>query len=170
MHLVIGGARSGKSRLAERIAAEYPPVVYVATAEPRDEEMTDRIGRHRERRPADWRTIEVPRDLAAAIASHGTTAGTMLIECVTLWVSNVLLESPRPSATEILQQVNAAIDAARRATADFVWVTNEVGSGIVPENALAREFRDVLGEANERLAAAADHVLLCVAGIALKLK
>lgn len=170
MHLVLGGARSGKSKLAEQLASEHPPVVYLATAEAGDAEMQQRIRRHRQRRPPDWRTVEVPLDLAAAIATHGQDEGTLLIECVTLWLSNLLLSKPRPTDDQIRRHVADAIEACRRATADCVWVSNEVGAGIVPENPLAREFRDRLGETNQTLAAAADLVTLCVAGIAMKLK
>ena len=168
-HLVIGAARSGKSRLAEALAAQRPPVVYLATAQPGDDEMRERIRLHRERRAAAWTTIETPRDVADAIAAHGTD-GTILVECVTLWISNHLLATPQPDAAEIRRHVDTAIAAARSVAADVVWVTNEVGSGIVPDNPLARHFRDVLGETNQRLAAAADTVTLSVAGIGVKLK
>ena len=168
--LDFGGARFGKSKLAERLASQRSPVISVATAEARDAEMAVRIGQHRRRRSPDWRTVEEPLDLAAAIDANGQSTGTLLVECVTLWLSNLLLHDPRPPTEQIRRSVDGTIAAARRATADVVWVSNEVGSGIVPDNPLAREFRDLLGEVNQQLAAASDHVTLCVAGIASKLK
>ena len=168
--LVLGGARSGKSQFAEQLAVQNPPVTYLATAAAGDQEMRDRIEQHRQRRPLEWRTIEVPLDLPPAVAMHGASSGTILVECVTLWVSNLLLAERRPDAAAIRQRVADSIQAARGAKADVVWVSNEVGAGIVPDNALAREFRDRLGEANQSLAATADGVYFCVAGIATKLK
>jgi adenosyl cobinamide kinase/adenosyl cobinamide phosphate guanylyltransferase len=161
---VIGGARSGKSRYAERlIAALPPPWTYVATAEALDAEMSERIGAHRARRGSQWRTIEAPRDLAAALTASATFP--VLIDCLTLWLSNLMLAGADIDAeTARLEQ---ALDAAK---APVIVVANEVGSGIVPEHALGRKFRDLQGVLNQRIAARADRVVLVVAGLPLVLK
>jgi adenosylcobinamide kinase / adenosylcobinamide-phosphate guanylyltransferase len=161
---VIGGARSGKSRYAEGlIAALPPPWTYVATAEALDAEMSERIGAHRARRGSQWRTIEAPRDLAAALTASATTP--VLIDCLTLWLSNLMLaDADIEAETERLEQALAA------ARAPVIVVANEVGSGIVPEHALGRKFRDLQGVLNQRIAARADRVVLVVAGLPLVLK
>ncbi len=161
---VIGGARSGKSRYAEGlIAALPPPWTYVATAEALDAEMSERIGAHRARRGSQWRTIEAPRDLAAAFTAGVTTP--VLIDCLTLWLSNLMLaDADIEAETGRLEQALAA------AKAPVVVVANEVGSGIVPEHALGRKFRDLQGVLNQRIAARADRVVLVVAGLPLVLK
>ena len=162
--LVIGGARSGKSRYAEGvIAALPPPWTYVATAEALDAEMAERIGTHRARRGSQWRTIEAPRDVAAALTSSGTTP--VLIDCLTLWLSNLMLAGADIDAETLrLEQALAA------AKAPVIVVANEVGSGIVPEHALGRKFRDLQGVLSQRIAARADRVVLVVAGLPLVLK
>ncbi len=161
---VIGGARSGKSRYAEGlIAALPPPWTYLATAEALDAEMSERIAAHRTRRGAQWRTIEVPRDLAAALIANGATP--VLIDCLTLWLSNLMLANADVE-TE-MARLEAALIAAE---APAVLVANEVGSGIVPEHALGRRFRDLQGVLNQRIAARADRVVLVVAGLPLTLK
>ena len=161
---VVGGARSGKSRYAEGlIAALPPPWTYVATAEALDAEMSERIGAHRARRGSQWRTIEAPRDLAAALTASATTP--VLIDCLTLWLSNLMLAGADIDAeTARLEQ---ALDAAK---APVIVVANEVGSGIVPERALGRKFRDLQGVLNQHIAARADRVVLVVAGLPLVLK
>lgn len=173
--LVLGGARSGKSRLAERLAAEREPVTYVATAsvDPADSEMVARVDRHRGARPAGWTTREVPRDLIDVLPSLTEREGSVLIDCVTLWVSNLMLGlggGPALGDDAVLGAVELATVAARGGRARVVWVSNEVGSGIVPANDLARRFADLQGWVNQRLAAAADTVHLCVAGLSLRLK
>jgi adenosylcobinamide kinase / adenosylcobinamide-phosphate guanylyltransferase len=162
--LVLGGARSGKSRYAEGlIAALPPPWVYVATAGAHDHEMAARIRAHRARRGPSWRTIEAPRDLLAALAD--CRSGPVLIDCLTLWLSNLMLaEGDIDSEIENLQRLLAAL------TAPVVLVANEVGSGIVPEFPLGRKFRDWQGTLNQRIAARADRVVLMVAGLPLALK
>lgn len=162
---LLGGARSGKSAMAARLAVESgEPVIFIATGEPRDDEMASRIRRHLDDRPAMWRTIEAPLDLLAAVRS--TSPGDFLIaDCLTLWVSNLLesgLDAPAISA--------AAEDVARElALRHGVVVTNEVGLGIVPANELARAFRDVLGAVNVTFAGLASRAVLMVAGRALDL-
>jgi len=161
---ILGGARSGKSRYAESlIAALLPPWTYVATAEAGDAEMAERIAAHRARRGPQWRTIEAPRDLAAAIKSCHTTP--VLVDCLTLWLSNLMLAEADIN-TEIadLEQALAAV------TVPVVLVANEVGYGIVPNYPLGRRFRDLQGLLNQRIAARADRVVLVVAGLPLAVK
>jgi adenosylcobinamide kinase/adenosylcobinamide-phosphate guanylyltransferase len=161
--LVLGGARSGKSAYAERLLARHPRArVYLATAEPGDGEMAERIRRHRERRGAGWSTIEVPLDLPEAIRAEPRA---LLVDCLTLWLSNLMAAGRDPDAAG--EQLCAAI---RRPGGPVVLVSNEVGWGIVPENALARAFRDHAGRLNQRVAAAADRVLFVAAGLPLALK
>ncbi len=174
--LILGGVRSGKTRLAERLASEKPPVAFVATAtrDRDDADMTARIDRHRHRRPADWATIETPRELESVIASQSASFGAILIDCVTLWISNLMLGMDGSAALDddaILFMVETSARSARVAgPARVVWVSNEVGSGGVASNALARRFADLQGLANQMLAAEADAVHLCVAGIPMRLK
>jgi adenosylcobinamide kinase/adenosylcobinamide-phosphate guanylyltransferase len=175
MILVLGGSRSGKSRLAARLAGECPPVTFLATAtvEPGDAEMAARVAQHRAERPAAWTTREVPRDLEAILPGLAAAGGAVLIDCVTLWLSNLMLGLGGGPALEdeaVLAAVNRAATAAAQGTARVIWVANEVGSGIVPDNPLARRFRDVQGLANQQLAAVCDVVHLCVAGLPLRLK
>jgi adenosyl cobinamide kinase/adenosyl cobinamide phosphate guanylyltransferase len=161
---VIGGARSGKSRYAEGLIATLPPPwTYVATAEALDAEMAERIGAHRARRGAQWRTIEAPRDLAAALMESATTPA--LVDCLTLWLSNLMLAN-----ADIEAETARLEDALMAARAPVVLVANEVGSGIVPEHALGRRFRDLQGALNQRMAARADRVVLMVAGLPLTVK
>jgi adenosylcobinamide kinase / adenosylcobinamide-phosphate guanylyltransferase len=162
--LVLGGAHSGKSRHAESpITALPPPWTYIATAEAGDEEMAARIEAHRARRGADWRTFEAPRDLAAALAACGNMP--VLIDCLTLWLSNLML-----AEADIDAEVGRLEQALAAAAAAVVLVANEVGSGIVPEYPLGRRFRDLQGSLNQRMAAGADRVVLMVAGLPLMLK
>lgn len=162
--LILGGARSGKSRHAETLVMRLaPPRVYIATAEPLDDEMRARIAEHRTRRGQDWETLEAPRDLPTALARAGTSP--VLVDCLTLWLSNLMLDGA--DIPEAAANLDAALDAR---TAPTVLVSNEVGLGIVPENALARRFRDEAGRLNQRLAARADRVLFMVAGLAMTLK
>jgi adenosylcobinamide kinase / adenosylcobinamide-phosphate guanylyltransferase len=160
--LVLGGARSGKSRHAESlITAGSPPWVYVATAEPLDDEMTARIAAHRARRGAGWRDVEAPRDLAGALAG---IRDAVLVDCLTLWLSNLML------ADADVEAETARLEGALAGMAPVVLVSNEVGFGIVPDNALARRFRDAQGRLNQRIAARADRVVLMVAGLPLVIK
>jgi adenosylcobinamide kinase / adenosylcobinamide-phosphate guanylyltransferase len=162
--LVIGGARSGKSRYAESLVTALPPPwIYAATGQGRDAEMAARIGAHRARRGAGWSTVEVPLDLAAALTSHGTTP--VLVECLTLWLSNLMMAD-----AQLEQEFDCLVQALAKVAAPVVMVANEVGSGIVPDNALARRFRDLQGSLNQRIAALADQVVLVVAGLPLFLK
>ena len=164
--LVLGGARSGKSRHAEGlVTAAAPPWIYVATAQAFDEEMTARIAEHRSRRADGWRTIEAPLDLAAAIAANGHSDQIMLIDCLTLWLSNVMLEG-----RDVDMACDTLVDALAALPGPIVAVSNEVGLGIVPDNALARRFRDAQGRLNQMVAARADRVVLMTAGLPLALR
>jgi adenosylcobinamide kinase / adenosylcobinamide-phosphate guanylyltransferase len=163
--LVLGGARSGKSRYAESlITALPPPWIYLATAQAGDEEMAQRIAVHRERRDARWQIIEAPHDLARALAT-ATAHVPLLIDCMTLWLTNRML-----AETDIDAETARIEEALAQRSGFAVLVSNEVGCGIVPDNALARRFRDAQGRLNQKLAACADRVVLVVAGLPLVLK
>lgn len=164
--LVLGGARSGKSRYAQqRAEASGLAPVFLATATASDAEMQQRILRHQQDRGPEWQTVEVPLDLGGAIRQHGQPGRVLLVDCLTLWLGNLLLAGrDAGAATETLA---AAIGEAR---CPVILVGNEVGSGIVPEHALARRFRDDAGRTNQRIAATVDEVQLLVAGLPLRLK
>lgn len=164
--LVLGGARSGKSRYAQgRAEATGLVPLFIATAQAFDEEMAERIARHQAERGNGWQTVEAPLDLADAIAAHAAPDHVLLVDCLTLWVSNLLLgERDIPSAT------TALTDAVAAARGPVILVSNEVGAGIVPENPLARQFRDAAGRINQQVAAIANEVRLVVAGLSLQLK
>ncbi|AMA57375.1 bifunctional adenosylcobinamide kinase/adenosylcobinamide-phosphate guanylyltransferase [Bradyrhizobium sp. CCGE-LA001] len=163
--LITGGARSGKSTRAEARAKGFPGrPVYLATAEALDTEMDERIAKHRARRGTDWIEREVPLDLVPAlVATDG--GGARLVDCLTLWLSN-LMHAERDWESDVKQLA----DALPQLNSPVVLVTNEVGLGIVPDNALARSFRDAAGIMNQTIAAAADEVELVVAGLPMKLK
>lgn len=165
LSLVIGGARSGKSAFAERlVTATARPRRYVATAEAWDDEMRDRIARHRQDRGGDWLTVEAPLDLAYALsAARGEEA--VLVDCATLWLTNHLL-----AGHDLTREAEALVTALATCAAPVVIVSNETGWGIVPDNALARRFRDAQGHLNQRLAADAGLVVTVIAGLPLVLK
>jgi adenosylcobinamide kinase / adenosylcobinamide-phosphate guanylyltransferase len=178
--LITGGARAGKTRFALTLARAHPgPVAYLATAEPGDAEMAGRIARHRAERPAHWSTIEAPLDLVAALSARAPQ-GLIVLDCLTLWTSNLLLHAlPQGEFTtaEGETALSSVIDAARglldwhaASGADMVAVTNEVGLGLVPETALGRLYRDALGRVNQAVAARADAVYLVVSGLAVDLR
>jgi adenosyl cobinamide kinase/adenosyl cobinamide phosphate guanylyltransferase len=162
--LVLGGARSGKSRRAEALIALLPPPwTYIATAEAFDDEMASRIAEHRDRRDARWTTRDAPRDLPAVL--NAAPAAPVLVDCLTLWLSNLMLaEADTEAATVALEA------ALARRTAPTVLVSNEVGSGIVPATPLGRRFRDAQGRLNQRVAAMAERVELVVAGLPLRIR
>lgn len=173
--LVTGGARSGKSTFAEQLAENYGHVCYLATAEPRDGEMQERILRHQARRNPAWKTIECPLDPADALKKEGSDA--YLLDCITLWISNLLLldwqeDDSLSSKREerVMGAVDVLLDTVARAEGDVIAVSNEVGLGLVPETPLGRLFRDVAGRVNQRLAAFADEVYVLFSGIPLKIK
>ncbi len=169
--LVLGGARSGKSAYAESLVAQSldggapGDPVYIATGAPGDAEMTARIKEHRARRGDRWRTVEEPLDLAGALARDALPGGVALVDCLTLWLANVMAAGSDPE-TETMRLVRALEEAA----GPIVLVANEVGLGIVPDNALARAFRDHAGRLNQAVAGVADRVIFVAAGLPLTLK
>jgi adenosylcobinamide kinase/adenosylcobinamide-phosphate guanylyltransferase len=182
--LVLGGARSGKSAWAERHVSSWGgPVLFVATAQAGDEEMARRIAAHRASRPARWRTVEAPLDLAEAIRANARPDDLVLVDCLTLWVSNLILvrlgdravDTLSPAEwseieSDVLVATDELLEAARTVGASFILISNEVGLGIVPEYPLGRAYRDVLGRVNQVIAAIADPVLLMIAGLAVDLR
>ena len=170
--LVLGGARSGKSRYAQSLCGERP-VVYIATAEAgNDPEMQDRVAKHRLSRPSAWTTVEAPLDIASAASQTLPEHGIVLIDCVTIWVSNLMWANRMEPDDEVERRAAEALellsDLGRRR--DLIVVSNEVGHGIVPNDPVGRKFRDLQGFVNQRLARGADRVVLLVAGLPLTLK
>jgi adenosylcobinamide kinase/adenosylcobinamide-phosphate guanylyltransferase len=164
--LVLGGARSGKSRYAEELVRKHPaPWVYIATAEALDDEMRFRIAEHAARRGDGWTTVEAPLALGDAVAAHGASNRPILVDCLTLWLSNIMLSGKSIPAE--YDRLYAALSAAK---SPVVVVTNEVGLGIVPESKLGRDFRDAQGRLNAEVAALADHVVFMAAGLPLIMK
>lgn len=167
---VIGGCRSGKSRqalmIAESLAREKR--VFIATCIAYDDEMKDRIARHRQERSRRWHTVEAPLHLPEAILEAGGAAGVLLVDCLTLWINNLLME--KHDTGQITDQVQSLARAVKAAACPVILVSNEVGTGIVPENALARLYRDLVGSANQAVAECADQVIWMVAGIPVTIK
>jgi adenosylcobinamide kinase/adenosylcobinamide-phosphate guanylyltransferase len=168
--LIIGGVRSGKSRYAQKLAERSKRVTFVATAERRDdEEMREKIERHRAERPSNWTTLEEPLSLAQCVLSAEAASDVVLIDCLTLFASN-LLEAHGDNLEAARRQVDDLCAAIKSPSCTVILVSNEVGSGVVPAYALGRRFRDLVGEINQRVAAVADTVLFMVAGLPLALK
>lgn len=167
--LVLGGCRSGKSDHALRLAESMGPRrLFVATCVPHDDEMRDRVERHQRERGDSWKTVEIPVDLAEAIGSHGPSADVILVDCLTLWLSNLLMDTQDiERVRRRIDELAAAVTAAPQAV---ILVSNEVGAGIVPENRLARRYRDLAGWTNQALAAACNRVIWTVAGIPVTIK
>lgn len=173
--LITGGCRSGKSRHAQRLAEQVPggkkpggKRCYIATCVPQDAEMRQRVERHQAERGITWRTVEEPIEIAEAIEAHGPHADVILVDCLTLWISNLMgagrgMDAVAAAAHELAASVG-------RSACPLILVTNEVGAGIVPENAMARAFRDAAGLVNQIIAAACDQVILTVAGIPVTIK
>ncbi|CNF06555.1 bifunctional adenosylcobinamide kinase/adenosylcobinamide-phosphate guanylyltransferase [Yersinia frederiksenii] len=181
MILITGGARSGKSSLAERLAAQAGErVFYIATSVVTDAEMAERVALHRASRPAHWRTWEGYRHLGAVLDKQVEPGEVVMLECITTLITNLLFELAGDTPpeqmdfasleVEIGQQITDLLAACARSRAPVYLVTNELGMGIVPDNHLARHFRDIAGRVNQRLAAAADEVFLVVSGIEVKIK
>lgn len=180
MILIVGGARSGKSRLAEEIAMQAGgAVTYIATANVYDDEMAERVRMHQSRRPAGWLTVEEPLLLTSALERVPLTTNTVIMDCLTLWLTNLLLQRFDDSASpaehrqwdeEILAQVAELCSRLHEESFRTIIVSNEVGSGLVPEHPLGRVFRDIAGRANQMVAAQADRVYLAVAGLPLCVK
>jgi adenosylcobinamide kinase/adenosylcobinamide-phosphate guanylyltransferase len=164
--LVLGGARSGKSRYAERLVEDTARCgTYLATAEAGDAEMAERIAAHQARRGPFWRTVEAPLALTSAIVAHAAPERPILVDCLTLWLSNLLLAGKQAD-----EEVRVLCSALREATGMVVLVSNEVGMGLVPETPLGRRFRDAAGHLNQDVAVLADRVVFVAAGLPLVLK
>lgn len=166
--LILGGARSGKSALAERLAGDSGrEVVYIATAQAHDEEMHERIAHHRARRPAHWRSEEEPLALADALRRHAREDRCLLVDCLTLWLSNLLID-PEPARFE--RERDALLDLLPALPGELLLVSNEVGLGIVPMGALSRRFVDEAGRLHQALATHCERVLFVAAGLPIALK
>ena len=172
--LLLGGARSGKSSLAEKMAVESGGEIgYIATARGLDKEMRIRIQRHRLGRPQSWHTLELPIDVASGWVESGLTPDVVLLDCITLLVTNVILDSSPDvdhpdedqAASAVDREIDALIKLIESDKSDWIIVTNEVGLGLVPPYPLGRVYRDLLGRANQKLAAIADEIFFLVAGI-----
>lgn len=166
---ILGGARSGKSRFAIKLAKEKSKkVAFIATCLPKDLEMKRRIKFHRKMRPANWRTFEEPKDLNLLLKQIGTKFEIIIIDCLTLLVSNLLLKGSNENETE--NKVNKILVSLKKIKAKSIIVSNEVGLGIVPENRLARVFRDIAGKINQTVSREADEIYFMVSGIPLKIR
>jgi len=179
--LILGGARSGKSAYAQKLAVERGRVVlYVATAEVGDEEMAARIAAHRAERPAHWHTLEAPRHIGQALSTHlsrlaGDAPDMIVLDCLTLLASNLIVPLPEPLTAPAAEaalnaELEGLLSAYASSQANWLVISNEVGLGLVPPYPLGRVYRDALGKANQRLAAEANEVLVMVAGLPLRLK
>jgi len=179
--LFLGGARSGKSTYAEKLAKEIggDSVLYIATSEAKDDEMRERIAKHRATRPAAWGTVEAPRSIAQAIGRVRSGEKVVLVDCITVLVSNILLVergdvdgNPFDEKVEevVDVEIKQLLEIISKTDADFLLVSNEVGMGLVPPYALGRAYRDLLGRVNQVLASAADEVFFLVAGIPMQMK
>ncbi len=169
--LVTGGARSGKSAFAQQMAEQLPgPRAYLATAQILDDEMRERVVRHQAQRGQEWQaTIEEPYALDTSLMQAASRFPVIMVDCMTIWLTNILLSNQETPGI-VLQKVDQLIASLQDCTSTVIMVTNEVGLGIVPENPLARQFRDLAGFANQKLAAACDTVYLVSCGLSLKLK
>ncbi len=167
---ILGGCRSGKSSLALRTAeaAEAEQRIFIATAVPFDAEMQDRVRRHQAERGAGWKTLEVPLALPEALTEHSREGRVILVDCLTLWVSNLLLERADPAVVE--SRIAELARAVKACAGPVILVSNEVGLGVVPDSQLGRQFRDLAGMANQSMAAGADEVIMTVAGIPVLIK
>ena len=169
--LVLGGVRAGKSRYAQRLAQHGQRVLVVATAEPGDQEMAARIQAHRAERPADWTTLEEPVDVVTALAPRLPDFDTVLLDCLTLWVSNLLLQGgERQARPDIGAEAHRLLQLYEQGDASWIVVSNEVGLGVIPANELGRAYADELGRVNQIVAAAADDVIVMFAGLPVNLK
>lgn len=166
--LVLGGAASGKSDVALRLGGSKRPKAFVATGQSLDAEMADRIARHQSTRSSDWETVEVPVELAAWFAQQGKQYRTVVLDCVTLWLTNLQGQGVQEPA--IIGKVSEWLKAARASKAQVVIVSNELGMGLVPFEPTARIFRDWAGRVNQQIAAEADEVHLVIGGIEMKVK
>ncbi len=167
--LVLGGARSGKSRYAQKLAAGFKRVTFIATARASDPEMRHKIAQHRSERAASWETLEAPLNLESAIRSRSTRADMLIIDCLTLYLTN-LMRAKKGVRNNILQDLEEVYQAIRFAKSSIIMVSNEVGCGVVPAFRSGRLFRDLLGQLNQQIAEMADRVIFMVAGAPLTVK
>ena len=167
--LVLGGARSGKSRYAQQLASSYKRVVYIATAKASDSEMRARIAKHRRERPPTWKTVEVSTGLDHVLREQSSDADLLLVDCLTIYMANIMGRK-RGGAPQVRGHIHALCEAIRDIRASVVLVSNEVGCGVVPPYRSGRDYRDLLGELNQQIARVADTVILMVAGLPLALK
>jgi adenosylcobinamide kinase / adenosylcobinamide-phosphate guanylyltransferase len=167
--LVVGGCRSGKSshamQLAEQISGQK---IFIATCIPQDKEMEQRVSHHRQQRNNIWKTLEVPIFLPEAIITHGVKGHVLLVDCLTIWINNLIMDDQ--NAAKIDTHIQKLSQSLEKAECPVILVSNEVGCGIVPENKLARLFRDITGFANQKVAGCVDRVIWMVAGIPVKIK
>lgn len=171
--LITGGARSGKSQFAQKLAVEAGGrVLFIATAEAKDEDMRLRIEAHRESRPAGWKTLEAPLGIGGIVGQHTGEAEIVVIDCITMLVANIMLQGrgEAPAEELVLKEIKALINKMDELETTFILVSNEVGLGLVPDNELGRRYRDCLGRVNQILARHTDEVYLMVAGIPIRLK
>jgi adenosylcobinamide kinase/adenosylcobinamide-phosphate guanylyltransferase len=171
--LLLGGARSGKSAYAQELAGQAGgSVLFCATAEPLDEEMRSRIRKHRISRPPGWETLEASRDIGRSLSRQASQYDTIIIDCITILVANVMGDGAEAEKAEsaVGAEILSLIALLKRKQSNYILVSNEAGSGLVPDNRLGRLYRDELGKANQKLAAVCDEVYLLTAGIPLKLK
>ncbi|SFB39392.1 adenosylcobinamide kinase /adenosylcobinamide-phosphate guanylyltransferase [Pseudomonas sp. NFIX10] len=168
LQLILGGARSGKSRLAEKLAADTGlPVTYIATSQPLDGEMNDRIAQHRARRPAEWALVEEPLALARVLRENAATGQCLLVDCLTLWLTNLLmLDAPE----QLNAERQALLDSLAALPGEIIFVSNETGMGVVPLGELTRRYVDEAGWLHQALAERCQRVVLTVAGLPLTLK
>jgi adenosylcobinamide kinase/adenosylcobinamide-phosphate guanylyltransferase len=170
---ITGGARAGKSSYAQKLAAENGgKVLFVATAEAKDEDMRLRIEKHKKSRPSVWETLEAPVDVGKAISGKAGEYTVVIIDCITMLVSNVMLAADNEESAEsaVINEVEALIKTMQSKLSAFIVVSNEVGLGIVPDNEMSRNYRDLLGRANQLMAQHADEVYFVAAGIPVKIK
>jgi adenosylcobinamide kinase/adenosylcobinamide-phosphate guanylyltransferase len=169
MILITGGCRSGKSRFALDYANQhFSKKIYLATCEALDQEMAQRIEHHKKMRGPEWHTIEEPIEISDQIKLHGDEVEVILLDCITLWLSNLLMR--RKDDAEIVEEISRFIDTIKEKQTSLILVSNEVGLGIVPEDPLGRRFRDLSGMANQKIAEAVNKVILMVSGIPILLK
>lgn len=169
--LILGGARSGKSSFAQRLAGMVDgKVIFLATAQAGDDEMVKRIAMHKASRPSSWRTIEEPLELDCVLQREATSADVILVDCLTLWLSNILIRDGESAEAEVLRQADNILDNYQRGNTSYIMVSGEVGLGLVPPYPLGRDFRDIMGRMNQKLAQSADKVFILLAGIPLEIK
>jgi len=167
---ITGGCKSGKSRHALELSEEISTInrIFIATSMPLDDEMKERIDRHKQERDKSWKTVEAPIELSVAINENNKNGDVILVDCLTLWINNLLMESEHPDV--INQHIHELVFTIKETKSPIILVSNEVGTGIVPENKLARQFRDLAGLTNQKIAKCADSVIWMVAGIPVSIK